>query len=135
MMSLQTRLSPECVAPSPFFDETQFHRLSTEILSPARHIDITYIASKGAAGALERLGEIRVESETATKAGCVVVSDRGLSTDRAALPAMLAASTVCKSLSRAGGWSIPVIIETGQVFDTHHAAMLPERGRDVNSQF
>ncbi len=44
------------------------------------------------------------------------------------MPALLALAAVWKSMVRAGCWNIPLIIETGQVVDTHHIALLVAAG-------
>src|SRR5207245_5411316 len=56
------------------------------------------------------------------------LTDRNIGTQHAALPALLAIAAVWKSLVQAGGCEIPLIIETGQVIDTHHVALLIAAG-------
>jgi glutamate synthase domain-containing protein 2/glutamate synthase domain-containing protein 3 len=56
------------------------------------------------------------------------LDDRGLSDKRPALPALLAVSTAWRAMTGAGAWNVPLIIETGQVLDTHHLALLVAAG-------
>ncbi len=58
----------------------------------------------------------------------VLLSDRGVNANNAPLPALLALAAVWKSMVKAGRWSVPLIIETGQVVDTHHLALLIAAG-------
>ena len=58
----------------------------------------------------------------------VLLSDRGVNAEKTALPALLALAAVWKSMVNAGGWNVPLIIETGQVVDTHHIALLIAAG-------
>ena len=51
-----------------------------------------------------------------------------VSETRAALPALLVTSAAWRAMSAAGAWKIPLIVETGQVFDTHHLALLIAAG-------
>ncbi len=45
-----------------------------------------------------------------------------------ALPALLALAALWKSMVNAGQWNVPLIVETGQVVDTHHIALLIAAG-------
>ena len=45
-----------------------------------------------------------------------------------ALPALLALAAAWKSMVEAGAHDIPLVIETGQVIDTHHVALLVAAG-------
>ena len=48
--------------------------------------------------------------------------------NRAALPALLAVAAAWKEMVRAGAYDIPLLVETGQVIETHHIAMLIAAG-------
>ena len=58
----------------------------------------------------------------------VLLSDRGVNADTTALPALLALAAVWKSMVKAGRWSVPLIVESAQVVDTHHIALLIAAG-------
>jgi glutamate synthase domain-containing protein 2/glutamate synthase domain-containing protein 3 len=47
---------------------------------------------------------------------------------RATLPALLATAAVWKAMVREGLWDVPLIVESAQVFDTHHVALLVAAG-------
>jgi len=52
----------------------------------------------------------------------------GCDPQQAALPALLALAAAWKAIVEAGGHDIPLAIETGQVIDTHHVALLIAAG-------
>ena len=60
--------------------------------------------------------------------GLLLLSDRGIGPERAALPALLAAANAWKSLVNQGLADIPLVVESAQVFETHHVAMLLAAG-------
>src|SRR6185369_16414355 len=60
--------------------------------------------------------------------GFILLSDRGVYTERAALPALLALAAAWKSMVESGAHQVPLVIETGQVIDTHHVALLVAAG-------
>ena len=57
-----------------------------------------------------------------------MLTDRGVDAEHAALPALLALAAAWKSMVEAGAHDIPLVIETGQVIDTHHVALLVAAG-------
>jgi len=63
-----------------------------------------------------------------TRPGLILLSDRGVDQHRAALPALLALAVAWKSLVEAGAWDVSVVVESGQVIDTHHVALLVAAG-------
>src|SRR6202035_2105101 len=93
-----------------------------------RTIDFTFESSagiEGALAALHRLGsEARAAATEATRPKLVILSDRKTSAGRAALPSMLATAAVWKALIETNGFEIVLVVETGQVIETHHLAML-----------
>ncbi|MGC2753205.1 MAG: glutamate synthase-related protein, partial [Candidatus Acidiferrum sp.] len=60
--------------------------------------------------------------------GLLLLSDRGISAENAALPALLATAAVWKTMLREGLSDVPLIVESAQVFDTHHVALLVAAG-------
>src|SRR5258706_2991855 len=60
--------------------------------------------------------------------GILLLSDRAIDADRAPLPALLATAAVWKAMVRDGLWDVPLIVESAQVFDTHHVALLVAAG-------
>src|SRR5262249_2900485 len=60
--------------------------------------------------------------------GLLLLSDRALGPERAALPALLATSTVWKHMASEGLADVPLVVESAQVLDTHHVALLVAAG-------
>src|SRR5205823_6142526 len=87
-------------------------------------------ASEGVGGAKSALERLREQAKTAVSENksLVLLTDRKIDAEHPALPALLAVAAVWKSLVQAGGCEIPLIIETGQVIDTHHVALLIAAG-------
>src|SRR5262249_56048651 len=56
--------------------------------------------------------------------GLLVLSDGGISAERAPLPVLLATAAVWKAMVREGLSDVPLVVESAQVFDTHHVALL-----------
>jgi glutamate synthase (ferredoxin) len=118
----QTKLS------SPLLDAGQMNSLAEAL--PALHsLDFTFEAAGGVGAARHALNRIREEVLTAAASRTPIrLSDRALSDQRAALPALLAVSAAWRAMTEAGAWNLALIVETGQVIDTHHVALLVAAG-------
>ena len=125
VMSLETRIGHAFIADAPVLAGQQLS-LIEERLEPCQRIDITFAASASLAGALEALERIRgeVRWEYRKNPQMVVLTDRAVSSERAALPMLLAVAAVWQEMSRAGNFHVPLLVETAQVIDTHHVALL-----------
>lgn len=130
VMSLDVLLGSRAMLGSPLVDEAQMRELQSEVFQPVCRIDITFDAARGVRGALAALKRVGKEAYAVarTKPGMVVLSDRGVNTDRAALPALLALSGTWNEMLRANAHDVPLVIETGQVIETHHLALLVAAG-------
>ena len=127
VMSLDVYLGEFSHISSPLLDAGQMKQL--RVASNPVSIDFTFESSSRLEGAREALQRIRVEAAAVSQGtGLVLLSDRGVSEDRAALPALLALSAVWNAMVEAGAWNVPLVIETGQVIDTHHVALLIAAG-------
>src|SRR5580704_10013280 len=128
VMSLRMFLGERAVLSSPLLDSGQLDGLA-EMLLTIHSIDMTFEAERGIAAAREVLSAIRKKAAMAAAGGrAVLLSDRSVSQHRAALPALLAVSAAWHGMTSAGGWNVPLIVETGQAFDTHHIALLIATG-------
>jgi len=128
VMSLRSYLGEKAVLSSPLLDGGQLDHLCEELQE--RRVDITFPVSEGIAGARTALQSLRTEvvPPGESKPGFIQLSDRGVDENHAALPALLALAVVWKSLVEAGAWDVPIIVESGQVIDTHHVALLVAAG-------
>jgi glutamate synthase domain-containing protein 2/glutamate synthase domain-containing protein 3 len=74
------------------------------------------------------LSQLTTPLSGSARPGLLLLSDRAIGTERAALPALLATAAVWKAMVREGLWDVPLIVESAQVFDTHHVALLVAAG-------
>ncbi|MGJ8528021.1 glutamate synthase large subunit [Maritalea sp.] len=97
-------------------------------------IDVTYAAEKGADWmevALEAICD-RAESAVLLGTNIIVLSDRLLSNDRIAIPALLATAAVHHHLIRKGlRTSCGLVVETGEAREVHHFAVLAGYGAEA----
>ncbi len=129
VMSLDVYLDSMHVLSSPLLDAGQLANLETKLGWPHK-IDFSFAAGDGLDGAratLERIQQQAAEAAT-HQAGFVLLTDRDAGRERAALPALLAAAAVWKAMVNSGVSALPLVIETGQVIDTHHVALLVASG-------
>jgi glutamate synthase (ferredoxin) len=127
VMSLDVYLGKYLKLSSPLVDVGQMHSVA-EALRPMHTIDFTFEATGGVEAGVQALTRIRQEVIAAASGGAILLSDRGVNAERAALPALLALSAAWEAMTDAGAWNIPLIIESGQVSDTHHVALLVAAG-------
>jgi glutamate synthase (ferredoxin) len=131
VMSLDVYLGKNTKLSSPLLDAGQMDSLA-ELLPALQSVDFTFEAAGGVDAARQALKKIREEASMAAAAGRVILlTDRGLSDRRAALPALLAVSMAWRAMTEAGAWDVPLIVETGQVIDTHHVALLVAAGANA----
>jgi len=127
VMSLAVHLKNGIVLPSPLIGAEQLAELCTTY-SPVQNIDFTFSAPNEVPGARSSLTQLTTPLSGSVRPGLLLLSDRGISSERAALPALLATAAVWKAMVREGLWDVPLIVESAQVFDTHHVALLVAAG-------
>ncbi len=128
VMSLDVYLDNTLLLTSPLLDPGQLLAIQGK-LHLTQRLDFTFPVAKGLEGAkcvLQSLEEAAIAGEAMPR--LVLLSDRGVNAENAALPALLALTAVWKSMINAGCWNVPLIVETGQVVDTHHIALLIAAG-------
>src|SRR2546430_1476638 len=128
VMSLEVHLKDGITLPSPVISEGQLSQLSA-ILGPEHRIDITFPAASGVSGARCSFAQLSATPLSSSgRPGLLLLSDRAINAGRASLPALLATAAVWKAMVRDGWWDVPLIVESAQVFDTHHVALLVAAG-------
>jgi glutamate synthase (ferredoxin) len=127
VMSLAVHLKNGIVLPSPLIGAEQLVELSTTF-GPVQNIDFTFSAPNEVPGARCCLTQLTTPLSGSVLPGLLLLSDRGISRERASLPALLATAAVWKAMVREGLWDVPLIVESAQVFDTHHVALLVAAG-------
>ena len=93
----------------------------------SKSIPITYPAKDGGSGLGEALIEICKAAETAAKEGYsfIILSDRGINQEMAAIPALLATAAVHHHLIRKGcRTKVGIVVESGEPREVHHFACL-----------
>jgi len=136
VMSLEVLLDGRVGLPSPLIEKSQIARLGEKYFRPVHRLDITFAAAggvKAAQAALARVG--REAAAASTQGGMVLLSDRRISAGRAPLPALLAVAAAWKAMVRRRGWRAPLVIESGQVIETHHLALLVAAGASAVHPF
>ena len=93
----------------------------------ARTIDMTWPVEEGEAGMERRIEEICREASELVARGVniIVLSDRNIGPERAAMPSLLAVGAVHHHLVREGTrLQIGLVVETGEAREIHHLATL-----------
>jgi glutamate synthase domain-containing protein 2/glutamate synthase domain-containing protein 1/glutamate synthase domain-containing protein 3 len=128
VMSLDIYLGERAKLESPLLDAGQIDALAVA-LPTITGIDFSFEAAGGIVAARRALSRVRQEASRAAAEGePILLSDRAVNHERAALPALLAVSCAWQAVTQAGAWNLPLIVETGQVIDTHHVALLVAAG-------
>ncbi|HFD80105.1 MAG TPA: glutamate synthase large subunit [Gammaproteobacteria bacterium] len=97
-------------------------------------LDICYAAEQGAEGMEDALTALCQAAEGAVREGynILILSDRGVSARRIAIPALLATSAVHHHLVRAGlRTESGLVVETGAAREVHHFAVLAGYGAEA----
>ncbi len=136
VMSLQSRLGPDFVVDSPVLDIRDL-QTALQRCAPWAEIDITFDASQGITGGLTTLDRIRDEAlcHGKDRAGLILLSDRRVNQDHAALPVLLAVAAVWRTMLETGSFRTPLVVDTGQVIDSHHVALLVAAGASAVHPF
>jgi len=99
-----------------------------------RTLDITYSASRGGEGmegAIERLCT-KADETVGRGYNIIILSDRHVSEDRVAIPALLATAAVHHHLIRKGlRTSVGLVVESGEPREVHHFAALAGYGAEA----
>ena len=100
----------------------------------SRELDITYPLSWGPDGIEARLASLKAAAIDAITSGVnvLIVTDRKVSRDRVAIPALLAVSAIHQSLVENGlRTSAGLVVETGSARSVHHFALLAGYGAEA----
>jgi glutamate synthase (NADPH) large chain len=97
-------------------------------------LDITYPVAQGKAGMAAAIDALCAAASKAVHDGInlLILSDRAISKDRLAIPALLATSATHQSLVRAGlRTSTGLVVDTGSAREVHHFALLGGYGAEA----
>ena len=128
VMSLEVPLGHGHFLASPILSASELASLCNE-LAPVQTIDFTFSSTLGVPGARRCLTQCKTTPlSSGERPGLLLLSDRAIGPQRAALPALLAAANAWKSLVHQGLADVPLVVESAQAFETHHVAMLLAAG-------
>src|SRR3984957_19636629 len=128
VMSLEVHLKGGLTLPTPLIDAAKLAEL-TQVFGEPRRIDFTFPAAMGVPGARRAVTQLSTTPlSSGGRPGLLLLSDRGIGAERACLPALLATAAVWKAMVREGLWDVPLVVESAQIFDTHHVALLVAAG-------
>jgi glutamate synthase (ferredoxin) len=128
VMSLDVHLKDGVTLPGPVITAGQLTHLGA-IFGPVQTIDFTFPPATGVPGACCSFAQLSTTPLSSSgRPGLLLLSDREINANHAPLPALLATAALWKAMVREGLWDVPLIVESAQVFDTHHVAMLVAAG-------
>ena len=112
VMSLEVPLGHGHFLASPILSAAELASLCGE-LPPVQTIDFTFSPKLGVPGARRCLTQCKTTPLSGgDRPGLLLLSDRGIGPERAALPALLAAANAWKSLVNQGLADVPMVVET-----------------------
>ena len=122
--------------PSPVLTNAELSRIRDMDLPgfKTRTIPILYPAADGAQGLEQALDEMRVQVDEAIEAGYsyIILSDRGVDENRAAIPALLAVAGAHHHTIRKGTRTrVGLVLESGEPREVHHFAVLAGYGAEA----
>ncbi len=128
VMSLEVSLGKSHCLPGPVLSAAELVALCAAI--PALQVvDTSFPANQGVSGARRCLTQcISTPLSGGARPGLLLLTDRNLCRKQATLPVLLAAAKLWKSAVKQGLADVPLIVESAQVFETHHVAMLLAAG-------
>ncbi len=128
VMSLEVPLGHGQYLPGPILSAGEFAAFS-EMFAPVQTLDFSFPSTQGVPGGRRCLTQcLSTPLSNGERPGLLLLSDRKVGRDRAALPALLALARAWKNLVGQGLADVPVVVETAQVYETHHVAMLLAAG-------
>jgi glutamate synthase (ferredoxin) len=128
VMSLEVSLGRSHCLPGPVLSAAELAALCAAIPG-LQVVDTSFPANNGVSGARRCLTQcLATPLSSGERPGLLLLSDRNVGSGRAALPVLLAAAKLWKNAVRQDFADVPLIVESAQIFDTHHVAMLLAAG-------
>ena len=100
----------------------------------SKTLDTTFAVDSDVAGMAAAMDKLCADAEAAVRSGIniIILSDRGLARERAAMPALLAVAGVHHHLIRVGlRTSVGLVVETGEAREVHHFCALAGYGAEA----
>ena len=117
----------QIVIPSPVLTPKELAQLEAQASAPVKRFDMLFdhgsnVDSDALEGALAKLCD-DVEATVREQGGIIIISDRGITKAKAALPLILTVAALNQRLIREGlRFRASIIVESGQVASSHHVA-------------
>ena len=128
VMSLEVSLGKAHCLPGPVLSAAELAALCA-VIPELQVVDTSFPANHGVSGARRCLTQcLTTPLSNGECPGLLLLSDRNVGAERAALPVLLATAKLWKNAVRQGYADVPLIVESAQVFETHHVAMLLAAG-------
>jgi glutamate synthase (NADPH/NADH) large chain/glutamate synthase (ferredoxin) len=128
VMSLDVPLGQGHFLTSPILSAGELAMLAASH-TPVQTVDFSFPSINGVSGARRCLTQcITTPLSSDEHPRLLLLTDRRIGPERAAIPALLAVASTWKSMVKEGLAGVPLVVETAQVFDTHHVAMLIAAG-------
>src|SRR5579859_5359517 len=127
VMSLEASLPQGITLATPILTQAELEEL-LEASSPVHREPFSFPSKLGVPGARRAVAQLTTPLSGGARPGLFLLSDRGVDSEHAALPALLATAAFWKRMVEDGFADVPLIVETAQAFDTHHIALLIAAG-------
>ncbi len=121
---------PQIILKSPILDFENLSKIKQQSVTPVKCFDFTFKpdyqnSSRNQNAIINRLEELSAEVNkfVEEKGGIVVLSDRDISSEKAAIPMILTVSAINQGLIASGlRFKTSIVIESGQISSPHHVA-------------
>ena len=128
VMSLEVSLGKSHCLPGPVLSAAELASLCAAFAAP-QVVDTSFPANQGVSGARRCLTQcLATPLSSGARPGLLLLSDRNVCRKQASLPVLVATAKLWKSAVKVGFADVPLIVESAQVFETHHVAMLLAAG-------
>src|SRR5258705_6251461 len=124
VMSLEVSLGKSLCLPGPILSAAELTALCA-VVPELQVVDTSFPANTGVSGARRCLTQcLTTPLSDGERPGLLLLFDRRVNAERAALPILIAAAQVSNRAVRQAYADVPLIVASAQVFETHHVAML-----------
>ncbi|NLG56600.1 MAG: glutamate synthase large subunit, partial [Rhodococcus sp.] len=122
--------APQIVVPTPILSHTEILRIRKQESTPVQRFPMTFTPVYGDAdanaaalvAAIDALAD-QVEAFARDRGGIVIITDRHVATDEAALPLIVVISALNQRLIEEGlRLRASIVVESGQISSSHHVA-------------
>ena len=121
---------PQIIVDSPVLSQLEMAKIANQDTTPIVFFDILYTPDyknkkKNENNIVQQIKILskNIENFAAKKGGIIILSDRNISTKKAAMPMIMVMSAINQSLIESGlRLNVSIIMESGQISSSHHIA-------------